>query len=65
MYPIGGVGDRREGLCEVFDRLVMIGVDPEVVGAHDLDDLGAAIHLDLVRPLPLRYLLAVCDQVGM
>src|ERR671916_195540 len=64
-HPVRGVSDRDEITGEVFNRLVMIGVDPDIVGLHDPGHLRVAVYLYLVGPLPLRHLLAVCDQVGM
>src|ERR687893_130640 len=65
--PAEGVtlGGDDEITGEVFNRLVMIGVDPDIVGLHDPGHLRVAVYLYLVGPLPLRHLLAVCDQVGM
>src|SRR5918997_2730063 len=64
-HPVRGVSDRYEITGEVFNRLLVIGVDPDIVGFHDVGHLRVAVYLYLVGPLPLRHLLAVCDQVGM
>src|SRR5215203_4773373 len=41
---------------------MVVGVDPELSGLQDTCCPRATAYLDLVRPLPLRHLLAVRDQ---
>src|SRR5918993_1676202 len=64
-HPVRGMGDRDEITGEVFDRLVMIGVDPDGAGLHDPGHLRVAVYLYFMGPLPLRHLLAVRDQIGV
>src|SRR5215207_518979 len=61
-HAVGRAGDRDEAGSEILYGLVVVGIDLELVGAHDLCDLRATVHLDLVRRLPLGRLLAVPEQ---
>src|SRR5215204_2281602 len=64
-HPVRGAGDRAQRGGKVLYRLVVVGVHPKRVRSHHARHPGVPVHLDLVRPLPLRRGLAVRDQVGV
>src|SRR5215211_42331 len=60
--PVWRVGYRDQAGGQILYRLVVVGVDLELVSAKDLGDPGVSFHLYLVRRLPLGRLLAMPEQ---